>query len=180
MLKKLTYDTVNTAVSDVPEVKKTKAELDEAYQAHENINQRINDLGRLCTPVFDTSSNHTTPPSRLQVAHAQATLPGLRLQLIEREIAVEETELNHQRAVTHATRTLEEARIEPRKVMIAELFELLCQAQQLAKDIEAFDTQTMVLGGKPPLAPVAELVSDQYRPSFVQFCEERLKNEDWL
>jgi hypothetical protein len=180
LLSKSTRDAANTAVSDVPAVQETQAAFDTAHAAYEQTRQRVAELDLLCAPVVSSSSNHANPPNRLKVQHAQAALPGVRLQLFEAEIALEQARAIHQLAAAKAKHALQQARIEPRRKMIAELFDVLHRAQQLANDIQGFDDRTVELGGTPPLAPVGELLHGSYRPSFVQFTQERLKQEGWL
>lgn len=173
-------NTATTAVSDVPAVKKAKEAFEKAQKAFAAIQQQVVELDRLCAPVLSSSSTLANPPSRLEVLHAQSSLPGVRLKLFESELALEAAKATLEQATKTASQLLTEARVEARRAMIVQLFTVLREAQQIAQDIEAYDQETTALGGRSPLAPVGELLSDQYRQSFVQGTEAVLKREGWL
>lgn len=163
----------HTSVHDDPEVMQAHAAFTAAREQYEPIAARVRELDRLCAP-------DTEHPDRLAQVRAQAALPAARLELWEREAALEQARMAHLQAVAAATRVLEEARREPRKQMIRQLLDVLHDAQKIANDIQAFDDQTMALGGKPPLAPIGELLSGPYQQSFVQASEWVLRREGWL
>lgn len=179
LLAKSTTDKANVAVSEIPKVRNAKAAFDTAYTACDKIRKQVAELHLLLTPEYSTSSSGS-PPNRLQVARAEAVLPGLRLQLAESELALETALSTYEHARVQAVLALMESRVEARREMIAELFETLNEAKQLAQQIESHDLETVRLGGTQLFAPVPELLSDMYRPDLVSCAEDRLRQEKWL
>lgn len=179
-LKKPTYDEAVTAIHAVPAVKAAKDAFDVAQKDFKELKQKVDEYDRLVAPVLTSSNSPTGPLNPLEVRLAEAKLPGLRLELIQREVTLDKAQAVHQEAVNEATRALEEARIPSRKVLVGKLMDKLREARRMAMEIETYDETTSELGGHPPLCPMSELVGDRYREDIVTFGEERLRQEGWL
>lgn len=167
------------AVQDQPDVQATHQAFDEARQSYEAIRLKVAELDRLCAPVVD-SSDRTPPPDRLMVLQAQAKLPALRLELWEREAALDTARKAHLHAVAEAVKQLEAARSEPRRALVRRLFDALDEAKVLAEQVEAFDLETRALGGTPPSHPFSELIDEPYRPGMVSFRRAMFMREGAL
>jgi len=170
----------HTSVVDYPDVRHTREALDTARQQYQSVKARLDAIDVLLAPAVSSSTSSTQPPDRIAVLHAEAELPGVRLQLWTREAAVEQAEKAYFEAMAEAKRELEEVRREPRVKLTRRLFEILESAKAVAEEIEAFDLETARLGGRAPLHPYGELLDTPHHPGMVTFRRAYFLREGWL
>lgn len=151
--------TIESHISEMPQVRELAAKLAEAQAKLATEEAELDRLFGLLNPL-PTSSTCSPNLDELGQLKAQQELPVARERYLTAKAAVLETKPRYEQARLEALRKLTDARNRARLPLLRQFADALDAAKVIGEEIQAFDRETVRLGGYAVEHPLPWLIDE--------------------
>ena len=150
---------LNIHIDEQPEIKDLKRQLDEAQAELTAAEAELDHIGNILNPL-PLSTPHTPNVSELEVLRARQQEPFVRERYLLAKAAVLEIKPRFEQARSAALHSFNDARSRARVTMLRRFADALAAAKDIGDGIQAYDQETVQLGGSRTEHPFPQLLDE--------------------